>query len=403
MARYHVGIDVGKRRHTVCVYDMVEEIFSQPFSFSVDRQGFERFLTRLKLYGPREEVLVGVEASGPYAETLSVFLLERGYAVVQVNPFQAKQFRRAQGKKAKTDRVDARSLAAFLGMGTHKLLSLGDPLLENLRELTRFRVELLQDRTRQVNRLHEALTTAFPELSNHLAALDTPTALALLVAFPTPQTLVAAGADGLTALLIQKSHGRLREPQAQAILTAARTTVGLLRRQRALSLKLELLAQAIIALNTQVQRVEDTIEELFRQLPYDPSDFPVGNVQSLATLLAEIEDVHLFATLKQFLSHFGWCPQTVQSGSFRLEHPRMSHAGNPYVRRMVWMLAIQAIRSVPAYRDYFLRRTAAGKKKMHTLVAVGRKLLSVIYAILKTGRPYDPQQEVPRHLALARP
>ncbi len=176
-----------------------------------------------------------------------------------------------------------------------------------------------------------------------------------------------------------------------------------MRGQRALSLKLELLAQAIIALNTQVQRVEDTIEELFRQLPYDPSDFPVGNVQSLATLLAEIEDVHLFATLKQFLSHFGWCPQTVQSGSFRLEHPRMSHAGNPYVRRMVWMLAIQAIRSVPAYRDYFQRRTAAGKKKMHTLVAVGRKLLSVIYAILTTGRPYDPQQEVPRHLALARP
>jgi len=67
-----------------------------------------------------------------------------------------------------------------------------------------------------------------------------------------------------TPLLIQKSDGRLREPQAQAILAAARTPVGLLRRQRALSLKLELLAQAIIVLNTQVQRVEDTIEELFR-------------------------------------------------------------------------------------------------------------------------------------------
>lgn len=50
-----------------------------------------------------------------------------------------------------------------------------------------------------------------------------------------------------------------------------------------------------------------------------------------------------------------------------------------------------AVKTVPAYRDYMLRRTAAGKKKMHTLVAVGRKLLSFIYALLKTGRPYTPE------------
>ncbi len=65
---------------------------------------------------------------------------------------------------------------------------------------------------------------------------------------------------------------------------------------------------------------------------------------------------------------------------------------------MIWMLSIQAIHRVPAYRSYFQQRSAAGKKKMHTVMAVGRKLLSVIYAILKTGRPYDPQQEVPRSL-----
>ena len=66
----------------------------------------------------------------------------------------------------------------------------------------------------------------------------------------------------------------------------------------------------------------------------------------------------------------------------------MSHAGNRYVRRVLWMLAIMAVNTVPAYHDYLQRRTAAGKKKMHTIVAVGRKILSVIYAVLKTGRPY---------------
>src|SRR5918996_1159778 len=341
LARYHVGIDVGKARHHACVHDTQADTYSKVLSFSVDRPGFQGLLTFLERQAPKEEVLVGVEASGPYALTISYFLLEGCYQVVELNPGQASQFRKAQGKKAKTDRVDARSLAAFLGVGSYKPLSLTDPVLENLRELTRFRADLLQDRTRRLNR-----------------------------------------------------------SQAQAILGAAVTTVGLLRRQRSLELKLALLAQSIRALNSQLERVEGEIQELFGQLPYDPKDFPVGGVQALAAILSEIQDIHRFPTLKQFLSHLGWCPKTFQSGSFRLEHPRMSHAGNPYVRRMVWMLAIQAVRSVPAYRDYFQRRTAAGKKKMHSMVAVGRKLLSAIYAILKTGKPYEAVTGVSGHLAV---
>lgn len=397
MARYHIGIDVGKHRHHACVHDTVQGTYSEVFSFTVDRQGFGRFLAFLERHGSKEDLLVGVEASGPYALTIQYFLLEQGYTVVELNPLQASQFRKAQGRKAKTDRVDARSLAAFLSVGSFKPLTLGDPLLENLKELTRFRADLLSDRTRQVNRLQETLTASFPELGSLLASLYSPTALALLVAYPSPQALVQAGVDAITTSLTQASHGHLGRPQAEAIFRAAHTTVGLLRRQRALALKLEVLAQAILSQNTQIQRVEAAIEDLFRQLPYNPADFPVGKVHSLASILAEIQDIHRFPTLKQFLSHLGWCPQTFQTGGFRLEHPRMSHAGNPYVRRMIWMLSILAIRLVPAYRDYFQRRTAAGKKKMHTIVAVGRKLLSVIYAILKTGRPYNPQQEVPRH------
>ena len=86
----------------------------------------------------------------------------------------------------------------------------------------------------------------------------------------------------------------------------------------------------------------------------------------------------------------GWCPVDTQSGQYRDAHPRLSRAGNRFVRRVVWMLAVGAVRHPDPYRDYFLRRTVAGKNKMDSLVAIGRKLLTTIYAILKTGRPYDP-------------
>jgi transposase len=380
---------VGKSKHHACVLDTIENRYTKVFPFTVDRQDFERFLLFLRSQGPVEEVLVGVEASGPYALTIGHFLLEHGYTVVELNPFQASQFRKAQGKKAKTDRVDARSLAAFLAVSSYKPLTLGDPIWENLRELTRFRADLVKDRNCQVNRLQETVAIVFPELGAHLASLDSPTALILLAAYPGPQSLAEAGTQAVSACLIEASHGRLGLAQAQAIINAAGTTIGL--QQMALALKLEVLAQGILSVNMQLHRIETAIEELFRHLPYKKSDFPVGGVQSLASILAEIEDINRFPTLKQFLSHFGWCPQTFQTGGFSQEHPRMSHAGNPYVRRMLWMLAIMAVQTVPAYRDYMQRRTAAGKKKMHTIVAVGRKLLSVIYAVLKTGRPYTPE------------
>ncbi len=402
MARYHVGLDVGKHRHHACVRDTVTDRYSKVFSFTVDREGFERFLAFLEEEGVKEEVLVGVEASGPYALTIAHFLVEHGYPTVEVNPFQAAEFRKSQGKKAKTDRVDARSLAAFLMVGSYKQMAHSNPLLENLRELTRFRSDLLQDRTRQLNRLQETVAEAFPELGSHLASLNSPTALELLARYPGPEAL-ANDPAGVAASLSKVSHGHISQAQTEAIISSARLTVGLLHRQMALSLKLRLLAEAVLSLNAQITEIEHAIEELFKQLPHKPSDFPIGKVQSLASILAEIDDINRFATLKQFLSHFGWCPKTFQTGVFSLAHPRMSHAGNPYVRRVIWMLAILAVKSVPRLRDYFQHRTAAGKKKMHSTVAVARKLLSIIYAVLKTGRPYDPKQEVPSNLAPARP
>lgn len=402
MQRYHVGIDVGKNQHHLCVRDSQTDQYTKIISFQVNREGFEKALEFLERMGDKEEFLVGIEASGPYAATICNFLMERGYSVVEINPFRANEFRKAQGKKAKTDRIDARSLAGFLAIDSYKPLSISDEILENLRELTRFRADLLQDRTRQINRLQETVAEAFPELNSLLASLDSPTALTLLATYPGPQALAHTDITILGAFLSRISHGCINQTHAANIINSAKATVGLLQRQQSIALKLRLLAEAILSLNTQIEQIESAIKDLFGKLHHKPSDFPVGSIQSLASILAEIDDIHKFATLKQFLSHFGWCPQTFQTGGFRLEHPRMSHAGNPYVRRMIWLLAILAIKSVQPFKEYFHRRTANGKKKMHSIVCVGRKILSIIYSVLKTGVPYNPLQEVPSSLAFAR-
>jgi len=64
------------------------------------------------------------------------------------------------------------------------------------------------------------------------------------------------------------------------------------------------------------------------------------------------------------------------------------------VRRILWTLAIHAISRPGPYQDYLQQRTKAGKRKMDSVVAARRKLMTTMYAILKTGRlttqPFSP-------------
>jgi len=131
---------------------LLKILISGVFSFDVNRQGFEKFLGTLeKLSQNKEDFVIGIEATGNYGVTLAYFLLSHGYKVVEINPYRANQIRKAQGKKAKSDGIDARSLAALLSLENHKPLTIPDSVLDKLKELTCFRADMVKDGTSLVN------------------------------------------------------------------------------------------------------------------------------------------------------------------------------------------------------------------------------------------------------------
>lgn len=403
MARYHVGIDVGKDRHHIAIRDVENDSYGGAVSISNDRGGFAELISYLEeLSADKSAFLVGIEAC-PYGLNLSYFLMAAEFDLVEVNPFRAGQFRKAQGRKAKTDKIDARSVAAILALGDHKPLSIPNPILDNLRELTRFRTSLAEEKASMLIHLQEALSTIFPEYGKVFKKVDSAGSLALLATYPGPEYLIAAGEEMVGKTLSLASPHRMGRGMARRIIEAAGNTVGVLQKQPALGTKVSVLAKRIADLQSTIRELEQQITTLFDSLPYRLQGFPVGRAPTLAAIISEIGDVRRFPTLKKFLSHLGWCPRSFQTGKYRLEHPRMSHAGNKHIRRLVWMLSVLAVRMVPRYREYFQRRVKEGKGKMHILVAVGRKLLSVLYSMLKRRIPYIPDWEDNRHLALARP
>lgn len=391
MPRVTVGVDVGKGSHQAASYDPAADGVVSRVSFPVSRAGFERFRLFLERLAPEpEDILIGLEATGHYHLTLVEFLVEHGYRVVLINPYQAAQFRRSQGGQAKTDRIDARALARFLAVSAATATPRPSETLAGLRELTRFRAELVRDRTVALNRLHGALDLAFPELPALLGRLTSSTTLALLEAYPTATSVAAADREALVELARGASRGQVGAGRIDALIEAARASVAVRSLEPVLAGKVRALARQVAGLNREIAELDAAIATEFAKLGYRPADFPVGGVVGLATILAEAGDVRRYPSAKQFLAHFGWCPADSQSGKYKNAHPRLSKAGNRYVRRMIWLLAIGSVRHPGPYREYFDRRTAIGKNNMDTLVAIGRKLLTTIYAILKTGRPYDP-------------
>jgi transposase len=166
MARIAVGVDTGKRRHQAAAYEAGRGIWLGQLGFSVGRPGFEQFAAFLHgLTSESSEVVVGLEATGHYHLTLLEHLIEAGFRVVLLDPYRAAQFLRSEGHTAKTDRLDARALARYLACQPPGAEFPADGCLAALRELTRFRTDLVRDRTAALNRLRATLDLTFPSCS----------------------------------------------------------------------------------------------------------------------------------------------------------------------------------------------------------------------------------------------
>jgi transposase len=103
-------VDVGKAHHHICIRDLSNGTCCRAFSISNDQEGLTQLVACLDtLSADHDDFLIGVE-SCPYGLNVSYFLMAAGFNLVEVNTFRAGQFRKAQGKKAKTDKIDAKSV-----------------------------------------------------------------------------------------------------------------------------------------------------------------------------------------------------------------------------------------------------------------------------------------------------
>ncbi|MDB5126015.1 IS110 family transposase [Mucilaginibacter sp.] len=106
-------------------------------------------------------------------------------------------------------------------------------------------------------------------------------------------------------------------------------------------------------------------------------------------VLAETNGFELIQNKRQLTSYAGLDIKEKESGTSVKGKPRISKQGNKYLRKAMYLPALAAIKYSERYKAVFIRIVSRNSVKMKGVIAVGRKLLEMVYTIYKTGKPYQ--------------
>ncbi len=384
---YSIGIDIGKREHHLVILDDTGQRVGKPQTIANTRRGFDSCLLTLRALDGT--IQVALEATGPYWLALYEYLTHAEFSVAVFNPLQVHAYRKTGVRRTKTDRVDAFWIADLLRIGGATVNPQPDGTILQLRELARFRWQLIDQIGDNKRKVLNVLDRVFPEYETLFSDVFLVSSRTLLKQAANADEFAAFDLGELTTLLHTHSRGRFGLAHAQKIVDTAKTSIGVSFLADAAQLEVACLVSQIEFLQTQVEQVDAALAALLTQVPQHLTTIPGLGPVTAATVLGEIGDVTRFATLEKLVAYAGIDATVHQSGQFNATQMHMSKRGSPYLRRALWLSAFVASQHDAELQTYYERKRAEGKHHNTVVGAICRKLLARIFVVLKEQRPYE--------------
>jgi len=385
------GIDIGKFRHEACIIDETGRQLAKTLSFTNTVDGVEKLLEYFNQNNQNNQIIViGMEATGHYYLSLYCFLFDQGYQVHAINPIQSDAIRNLFLRKTKNDAKDSFLIAETIRIGRFSSTPLADEDILSMRQLCRHRMDLVDYIADQKRKIIGVMDRVFPEYQHIFSDMFGKTSTELLHKAVTPEELLAIDTSELCELLRKNSRGRFGESKAEELRSAAKRSFGITIGTTAFSMQLRQLLEMIALLEKQLVELEEEITGYLRKMDTYITTIPgIGDVLG-AIILSEIGDVSRFKHPKNLVAFVGVDPSVKQSGEFVGTQNKMSKRGSPHLRRAVFLAANVAAFRDPVLSAYYQKKRAEGKHHFTALGAVSRKLICIIYAVLRDSKPYVP-------------
>ncbi len=385
----YVGIDVAKDKHDCFITNSDGEALFNVFTIANNLDGFnDLFHKIISLETNPDNVKVGLEATGHYNYNLLGFLLDKGLPTFVINPLHTNLFRKSLSLRlTKTDKVDARTIALMMMSGVN-LQSYSDTSYHNeeLKSLTRYRFDKVQERAKLKTSVSRLMVILFPELEKLVPTLHMTSVYALLSEFPSAKAIAEAHLTRLSNLLQQTSRGHYNKNDAIRIREAAKSSIG--SSMPAKSLELKHTIKLIQEISSEIDEIEQQIELIMNKINSPITTIPGINLRMGAMILAEIGDFSRFDSPDKILAYAGLSPTTYQSGQLDSSYSHMEKRGSRYLRYALFNAAKYVCIWDSTFSNYLAKKRAEGKHYNVAVSHAAKKLVRVIYQLEKTGQPY---------------
>jgi len=339
---------------------------------------------------------VVIEPTGPAWLPIAVFFIGRGHVVHRVSSAKAADLRRFLSRHAKSNGIDAVTLARLPLIDPDGLrpLELPDADRAGLDRRVRACDRLTRQGALHKRRIKDLVRQLMPmtPLEGELGQAD----LAVLERSADPNVLLAMGLNALATLISEASHGRLGEPRARRWISAAEDAVAPYDGSPAVAF-----AELADEVATEVRLLRAVEAELDRHAPererrYQAVD-PGGLARSLPgvaevggpALVACMGTATRFSTGAKFRSFTGLAPKASETGETDRKGQPMSKAGNGLLRTTLVRAADNARRQDPQLaRIYYVQMVERGKDHLGALCVVAAHLAERAWRVMHRGTPY---------------
>ena len=384
-----VGIDVAKDKHDCFIMNSEGEVLFNAFIIQNNREGFDSLYEKIcSVADDFAKVKVGLEATGHYSYNILGYLLDKGFPTYVINPLHTNLYRKSLSlRKTKTDKVDARTIAAML-LSDVNLKSYSNTLYHNeeLKSLTRYRFDKVKERAKLKTSIARLVNILFPELEKLVSTLHMASVYELLSQYPSAKQIASIHLTKLTNLLSTASKGRYGKEKAEKIRNAAKISIG--SDMPAKSLELKHTIKLIRELDAEIEEIEFHIEIIMDEINSPILTIPGISYRMGAMIIAEIGDFDNFSSPDKILAYAGLSPSTYQSGQLTSSYSHMEKRGSRYLRYALFNATKFVCNWDDTFSKYLAKKRSEGKHYNVAISHACKKLVRVIYHLETTGESY---------------
>jgi len=385
----YVGIDCASDKHDYYItHNQLTAYSKHSLTIPNNVSGYKKLHEDILTFSGAmkdNKIRIGLESTGFFHKNVLNYLVKLGYDVMLINPKLINLFKKSKKiHSPKNDNLDSIAISEFIATKDFKPYTIKSYHTEALKSLSRERFLLVEDVRIIKQSIYRLVTIMFPEYLKLFSNIYQVSAINILRAYPGPSYISRARLESISSLL----HGRC-QIDAYSIKEIARLSIG--DRSEYLSFELKKLINKLDNLNKDLEEYNEEIKHYVDILDTKILSITGISYVTAGLILGEIGDINRFNRVDSLISYSGIDIEVYESGKFKSTNNHITKKGSKYLRYALYQVAKVIWVFDPAFHEYYLKKQSENKHYYVILGHIEKKVLRVIYSVLKSNKVYTPQ------------